>query len=219
MAFFISIYNLLFKNSRLIFVIATITIIISLFLGFKTQIVASLNVAPYHFVNADQKQVFGWLKENTNKNDVIGSLDDDFNRFASVYTNNWVYFPFTSRTIMPTYESGYRYIILSNLLGVSPEVQKTNLDNRLGYIFRFRSYDNKNDLDKHSKYRLWLEGEISRLSKEDAFNKIKNNYKLDYLVVTPKELKIINPNLKYLTPITSINNYIIFKPISSENRQ
>lgn len=211
MAFFISIYHLIAKNVRLIFAVATVTIIISLYLGFKTQVVASLNVAPYQVINVDQKNVFDWFKKNTNKNDVVGSLNDDFNRFASVYTDNWVYFPFTSRTIMPTYESGYRYIILSHLLGISTQSQKSDLDYWMGYIFRFRSYNNFNDLDKHSIHRSWLEGEISRLSNKDDFNKIRNNYKLNYVVITPDELQYTSPDFKFLTPITSINEYIIFK--------
>ena len=209
--FFISIYHLFQKHKLLINLISTGIIVIGLFLGFKTQIYASLKVAPYHVANTEQKQVFDWFNANSQKNDVIASLNDDFNRYTSVYAKNWVYFPYTSRTIMPTSESAYRFIILSNLLGISKDKQKASIDSYLGYIFRFRTYDSNSNLDKNSQQKKWLIDQIDVLSNQNAWQNIVYNYKFNYIVVTPDELDIIQPNTKYLTFVTSINNYLIFR--------
>lgn len=212
-AFLIVAYHLLKTRKIIVNLISALVIAIGLFLGFKTQIYASLKVVQYHRINTEQKQVFDWLNTNSQKDDVVASLNDDFNRFTSVYTRNWVYFPFTSRTIMPTSESAYRFIVLSNLLGISKDEQKASVDSYLGYIFRFRSYDDANNLDKNSQSKKWLVEEIDMLSTQNAWQSIVDNYKLDYIVVTPDELKIIKPNLQYLTFMTSINSYLIFRKI------
>lgn len=210
--FFIALYNFLNIYRRLTILLSIILIAISLYIGFKTQIIATQKIAPFHQINDQRQMVFDWINQNTTKDQVIGSLNDDFNHLISVYTKNWTYMPYASRTIMPTYEGAQRYIILSNLLGITPASQKKRLDQEISYLFRYRTYDKNNNLDIHSSARNWTEDQINKLSANNWKNLAKQ-YNLNYIVVTPDEIKSIKPQLRFLRPITSINGYLIFKTI------
>jgi len=213
-AFFVALFNLFFyKSQRLVIYISVILISVGMYLGFKTQIIATKNITQYHKINSERQEVFNWLNMNTSANDVVGSLDDDFNFLTSVYTRNWVYFPYSSRTIMPTYEGATRYILLSNLLGISAEKQKSNLEEKLSYIFRYRVYNQDNHYDFNSPQRIWLDEEIDRLSYSGTWQTLLRKFQLNYIVISPQELSRTNPNPLFLKPIESINGYLIFKTI------
>lgn len=209
LALFIILYRYL-KPQLLKRTFCILIIFYALFLGIKTQIVTSNNVASFHIVNRDQEAVFAWLKSNSPKNSVVGSLNTDFNSLIPIYTHNYVYFPPTDRTIMPTYEGVERFIVLSNLLGIETSVQKEILKKDLSYMFVYQAYVN-NRLDVNSPKKVEAEDKIENLS-DGNWHELIDNYNLDYIVVTPSEISNIHMKKENLHFVHSISNYLIFKP-------
>ncbi|MDP2649742.1 MAG: hypothetical protein Q8P10_02765 [bacterium] len=208
LAFFISVYNLVKVKTKLTNILACALIILFVFIGTRNQLIATNKIESAHVKDLDQRSVLNWLATNAN-NSVVGSLDTNLNLLLPVYTNSFTYFPSTDRTVMPTAEGIQRFIVLSNLLNISLEKQKESLLNLLSYLFIFQAYDGSRGLDPNSPRRWEAEEQITK--KYNNADDLYNKYKLDYLVLTPSQIKIAKPDTKFLTAITSINEYIIFK--------
>jgi len=208
--FFATIYFLIKTHKTLIQITALLVFIIAIFTGFRTQIIASQKVQKVHVRDDTQQSVFDWFRKNTPKNSVIGSIDTSFNSLIPVYTRNKVFFPPTDRTITPTYEEVERYAILAKILGIDTNWQKRNLDTIISYLFIYQAYNQNNNLDLNSPRRIWAESEIDRLANNN-WRELASKYKLDYVIVSPNELSIVNPDIKLLKPVTSVGDYIIFK--------
>ncbi|GEM_PF-5256705 len=212
-AIFIIVYHLISRKELILRVVVTITLALSIFIALGTQIAATGNVQSVQKVDLAQNQLFQWLLINTPKDSVVASLDQTLNQIIPIYTYNKVYYPPGLRTIMPTNEELDRYIILSSLLGVDPATQKKNLDTNLQYIFYFQSYRPSGqtyELDLNSVKRTMSENRIDQLFGE-GWIKILPNYKLDYIIVSPSQIPAASPNLKFITPITSVAGSLIFK--------
>ena len=210
-AFFISIYRLI-PNKKVMILLSIVAIAIALQIGFRTQVVFLEKIKNAHTRNQDQEAVFDWLNKNTNKNDVIASLDTTFNYLIPVNTHNKVYFPPADRTIMPTDEGVERYVILANILGIDTLWQKKNLDYFLSYLFIFQTYDQHNKLDLNSTRKTFAESKIDIAAGQNPKTLIQR-YRLDYVVVTPQELDLIHPaNFSRLLYV--VNGYQIYKIIT-----
>jgi len=206
-ALFVSAYYLIKNKSPILKVLPVLIVAVVLYLGFKTQLIASNRIYLAHTRDYDREAVFSWLRSNTVKDSTVGSLNTTFNSLLPLYTQNWTFFPPTDRTVTPTAEGVRRYITLSKMLGIGKNWQKKNLDNIISYLFVYQAYDNQNRLDLNSPKRIWAESEIDKYSETN----IAISDQLDYLVVTPEELEIIKPDTNILHPLTSINKYIIFR--------
>ena len=209
-ALFVTIYYLIRSRKTLILLSSLVIFFVFLFLGLRTQVIATEKILSAHPKNRSQEAVFYWLKENTPEDSVVGSLDTTFNSLVPVYTKNYVYFPPTDRTIAPTVEGVERYAILSKLLGADINWQKNNLDEILSYLFVYQAYDDQNNLDFNSPKRLQAEAQIDKIAGNNTEKEIEK-FKLDYVVVTPEHLPIVRPNLKFLKPLTSIDGFVIFQ--------
>lgn len=208
---FIILYNLIPYKNRLLSSISIATIIVFVLFGLRTQITAKNLVTSTHVRNNDLETVMLWLNKNTSKSSVVGSLDPNFSSLTPLYTTNRVFIPPTDRTVMPTYEGIERYKIISELLGLDIERQKKNLDDLVSYFFVYQSYDQNRNLDINSPRRQRAEKQIDLLSENSAWKDKMKNYKLDFVIITPSELEIVNPDTTYLKPVTSINQYVILK--------
>lgn len=208
--FMIIIYDLTKRYKNFIGVLSVLIFTTALFLGLRTQIIASEKISQSHILDLDQREVFNWLRNNTSQDSVVGSVNTTFNSLIPVFSNNKTFFPPTDRTIMPSIEGVERYAILSNVLGIDKNWQKKNLDNIVSYLFVYQSYDDQNNLDLNSLRRRQAEEQIESVSKKNLKWEI-DKYKLDYIVITPEELSIVHLNLNIVKSITSFDQYIIFK--------
>lgn len=209
-AFLATIYQLIKSQKILVTIIAVSISLATLSLGLRNQTVAARTIEKAHQRDKSQEAVMNWLVTNTPKGSVVGSIDTTFNSLLPIYTQNYVYFPPTDRTITPTSEGVERYAILSNILGVDSTWQKSNLDNILSYLFVYQAYNNQNHLDLNSPKRHQAEAQIDSLEKSSVEGQIRR-FKLDYIVVTPDYLSQIHPNLKFTKTITTIDGFIIFQ--------
>lgn len=209
-ALFVTIYNLIRSRKTLILLSSLVIFFVFLFMGLKTQVVATEKILSAHHGNKSQEAVFYWLMKNSPEGSVVGSLDTTFNSLLPVYTQNYVYFPPTDRTITPTAEGVERYAILSKIMGADITWQKNNLDDILSYLFVYQAYDDQNNLDLNSKKRLQSETQIDKIANNNVEKEIEK-FKLDYVVVTPYHLPIVHPNLKFTKPLTSIDEFVIFQ--------
>ena len=211
-AFFVITYYFIRQKKNLLSIISIVIFSAALFLGLRTQIIATEKIQAVHQRDKTQEAVFNWLRQNTSKDSVVGSFDTTFSSLLPVYTENYVYFPPTDRTITPTAEGVERYAILANVLGIDTNWQKKNLDNIISYLFVYQAYNDQNKLDLNSPKRHQAELQIDFIAKSSLEKEIKK-YKLDYIVVTPDDLEIVRPNPDFLKAVVSINDYIIFKPL------
>lgn len=210
LSIFIVFFKSFEKYIKLQKVIALLLLLLFSVYAINAQITSSKITKKVLTKNQDERLVFHWLKEHAKKEDVVGSLDTDFNLFIPVYTKSFTYFPPTDRTVMPANEGVQRFIILSNLLGVEKENQKENMVNILSYLFIYQAYNKDHDLDPNSPKRYEAESEIENFDVNSLSLQL-NRYELDYLVLTPQHLKLSSPNLTHLEPYVVINEYIIFK--------
>src|SRR3989344_4781098 len=211
-ASFIITYYFIRQKKKLLSIISMIIFSTALFLGLRTQIIATEKIQTAHQRDRTQEAVFNWLRQNTPKDSLVGSLDTTFNSLVPVYTKNYVYFPPTDRTIAPTVEGIERYAILANILGIDTNWQKKNLDNIISYLFVYQAYNDQNNLDLNSPKRNQAEIQIDFIAKSSLEKEIEK-YKLDYIVVTPNDFEIVKPNPDFLKPVTTINEYVIFKAL------
>lgn len=208
---FITIYYTISNRKLLLSSLTLIIFMITLLLALKTQIIATEKIKDVHKKDKTQEAVFTWLKENTQPDSVIGSLDTNLNSLLPLYTQNYVYFPPTDRTIMTTNEGVDRFLIISNLLGISQVAQKKMLFDKslLSYLFVYQAYENSR-LSAES-----VKGEMARNRAQELYGlkwqERAKDFRMDYLIIGPNELKIAKPNPRFLTPVTSINEYLIFK--------
>ena len=211
-ALFIIIYYFLGRKRIFVTTISIVLFFTALLLGVRTQLIATDKIQTVHVKDTQLETVFNWLGTNTPKDSVVGSLDTTFSSLLPTYTENYVYFPPTDRTVTLTYEGVERYAILSNILGIDTNWQKKNLDNIISYLFVYQAYNDQNNLDLNSPKRRQAEIQIDFIAKSSLEKEIKK-YKLDYIVVTPSDFGIVRPNPDFLKPVTSINEYVIFKAI------
>ena len=210
--FFIIVFFFIEENKRIVTLISSTILIISLIFALRVQIISTNKISQYHVRNIDQEIVFDWLEKNTPTDSVIGSLNTDFNSILPIYSHNKVYFPPTDRTITPTQEGVTRFAILSNLLGIQVTDQQKMLENKslVTYLFVYQAYlPGGRGLSVNSLRNKQAKEKVKELS--STWQQAINNFKLDYLVITPKELNFIHPNTIHLQPITSLNQYIVFK--------
>ncbi len=208
-AFFCSIYYFLNGKKTLLTLISLAIISVFTVYGFNTQIIASDKIQSAHVKDLNREKVFAWLRTNTPKDSVVGSLDADFESLIPTYTQNKVFFPPSDRTITPAAEGVTRYAILSGILSVNVDSQKKNLDDIISYLFIYQSYDTNRSLDLASSKRIWSEKEIERVSTN--WQGELNKFKLDYIVVTPKYRQSINTKSSLLTKTASFGDYEIYK--------
>lgn len=208
-AFFVSVYWMLKNRNRLTKFLSIVLFIVFILFAINAQVIASEKIQSSHIRNLDEQKVFAWLNANAPKWSVVGSVDEDFEPLIPVYTADFVYFPPTDRTITSTSEGVTRYAILASILGLDKSWQKKNLDNIVSYIFIYQSYDNNLNLDLNSPKRVWAEGEIERVS--NNWPSELNRFKLDYVVVTPKENQIVKPQRSFLTEIAAFGDYKIYQ--------
>ena len=207
---FIIFHEILKRSKPMTNLLAVFTISIFLVYGFRVQIIGTNKISASHIKNQDMENVFKWLNRNVPKYSVLGSLSPEFSSLIPLYTRNYVYFPPTDRTIMPTYEGVEKYKILSELLGVTNEWQEQKLKDSVSYFFVFQSYNQNRNLDPNSPRRLMAQKQIELLEKNERWKEKLSNYKLDYIVITPSEIEHVKPNTSYLQFITSMNGYLIF---------
>lgn len=204
-------YLVFYKNTKVIYLLTVIIFTIAIFLGLKTQIVATKTISPYHQLDKDLGEVFVWLNNNSQKNEVVGSLDTFLSRYLPVYTDNKVFFPPTDRTVTPTTEGVERYAIVANLLGIDPKWQKENLKNTLSYMFIYQAYSPGIGLDYNSPKRFFAEDQIDKLKNIEPTEFLKR-YQLDYIVVTPQEKDLTSPQHNpALIPQAAFGDYLIYK--------
>lgn len=186
-------------------------IILGITFGIRNQVVATGNIAHEHKTDKNLQEVFNWFQANTAKESVIASLDTDFNSLVPVYTQNKVYFPPTDRTIMTTDEGVDRFLIIANLQGIDLQSQKNMLEDKslLSYLFVYQAYEN----NKLSSESLKKQMAVTRAQNlyPDKWQEQAQNTKLDYLVISPKDLGEAKPNRQFLKPVTSVNGYVITK--------
>ena len=181
--------------------VALIIIAISLTFAFSIQVRTTNKILPSFLEpNRDLNEVLSYLKANTQKSDVLATLDSDLNSIIPTYLPNKIYFPPNIRTIMTSREELERYIILSKLSGKDAGRSEANFKNLIDYIFYFAA--NTKEADQT----------IAELFSN--YQNIDNKkYKMNYLIISPKEYSTLRPDLKYLKPETVVNGYIIFKSI------
>lgn len=177
--------------------------------GFNVQMVASKVIQASHTKDLYREDVFTWLRANTPKESVVGSVNTDFESFLPVYTQNKVYFPPSDRTVTPTYEGVTRYAVMANLLGINADWQKKNLDNIISYLFIYQSYDKNLNLNLNSDKRKEAEAEIS-IQSEGLWKQTLNKFKLDYVVITPLERDQVKINANLLKNEVSFGRYTIY---------
>lgn len=211
LSLFIVFHRLLIGNKAILKFFSILMFLIFFVFSINSQITAVRVIEKEHIIDEDLENTMQWLKKNTKKSSVIGSLNPNFSSLLPAYTRNKVFVPPTDRTIMPTFEGIERYKIISELLGLDEIRQKENLDNLVSYFFVYQSYDQNRNLDINSPRRQEAEKQIDRLSENNKWKDIMKNYKLDYVVITPSELKTVKPDASYLKAVTSINQYIILK--------
>lgn len=212
-SFFAIVYYFISKRRLLLIIGSTLIFSASLFLALRTQLIAAEKIQTVHQRDKTQEAVFNWLRQNTPKDSVVGSLDTTFSSLLPVYTENYVYFPPTDRTITPTSEGVERYAILAKILGIDTNWQKKNLDNIISYLFVYQAYNDQNNLDLNSPKRYEAEAQIEFIA-DGNIDKEINKYELNYIVITAEHLSIVRPNPKLLKSVTSFDNYIIFEVTS-----
>lgn len=208
-AFFSSLYFVLKAQKTLFNILAFVILAAFTIFGFNVQAIASGKIQSAHVRDLNREEVFDWLRANTPKDSVVGSLNTDFESLIPAYTNNRVFFPPTDRTITPTYEGVTRYTIVANLLGVSPDWQKKNLDKIISYLFVYQSYDDNRSLNLSSNKRKESEDEIN-IQAQGLWKESLKKYKLDYVVVTPEEMGQIKIDYNLLKNEVTIANYYIY---------
>lgn len=208
---FICLYSLSHKH-KLVLKITSLTMIIVIFLfGLRTQWVAVDVIQNNHIKDQSLESLMGWFNENSENRAVIGTLNPDIASLIPLYTSNLVYIPPTDRTIMPTYEGIERYKILSELLGVSKEMQEKKIKEEASFFFVYQAYNDDGYLDPESERVKRAVKQIKELSYKNNWESKVQNYELDYIVVTLDEISIIKPYLNYIEPVLSINNYLVFR--------
>lgn len=208
-AIFISFHMILKDKKTLLKVLSIIILIVFTVFGFNAQTTASAVIQPGHVQDVDRAKVFQWLQSNTPKESVVGSINTDFESLAPIYTHNAVFFPPTDRTVTPTFEGVTRYTLVANLLGISSEWQKKNLDDIISYLYVYQSYDGNQKLNLNSNKRKEAEDEIDYQS-QGLWKESLKKYMLDYVVVTPEEINQIRVDLTILKYEASFGNYFIY---------
>ncbi|MBI3342075.1 hypothetical protein HY024_03045 [Candidatus Curtissbacteria bacterium] len=204
-------YNFFKKKETFLKISAFLIFIIFFAFSLATQQIATEKIIGAHIRDVNLEAVMHWLNTNTQKSTVVGSINTDFSSLIPLYTNDKVYVPPADRTLTPTYEGVERYKILSEILGINISVQKQKLADQVSYFFIYQSYNQNRNLDPNSPRKQQADRQIDTLSAGNAWKQKVKSYKLDYVVVTPSELKEISPNMNYLSFVTSINEYLIFR--------
>ena len=212
LGFFIILNSLLKNKKKVVSFVTFLIITITLFFAIRTQIVATEKIINVHIRDRSQQLVLVWLGKNTEKGSVIGSLDTELNSLIPVYTDNYVYFAPTDRTLTPTEEGVKRFASLAKLLGINLEIQHKLLEDKslLSYMFVYQAYDENLKLSINSQGRVLAQQLTEKISSGEYQNEV-NNYKIDYIIVSPKQFGLVKPDLRRLKPVTSIDEYVIFK--------
>ena len=208
-AFFCSLYFVLKAQKTLFNILAFVILVVFAIFGFNVQAIASGKILSAHVRDLNREEVFDWLRANTPKDSVVGSINTDFESLIPAYTDNRVFFPPTDRTITPTYEGVTRYTIVANLLGISLDWQKKNLDKIISYLFVYQSYDDNRSLNLSSNKRKESEDEIN-IQAQGLWKESLKKYQLDYVVVTPEEMGQIKIDPNSLKKEVTIGNYYIY---------
>lgn len=183
----------------------------------RVQLIASQSVKDAHKDSKNLKAVYNYLNKFTNKYSVIGSLDEDFNSYLPIYTQDKTYFPPTLRTVTPTGEDVQRYAVISNLLGNTVDKQRQYLDNYLSYVFYFQAYNQSTKkFDPNAPKVTAAKNNLGVLAKQNLQEQL-NKYRLDYLIINPDELPSVKPQYMFLKPEASVSGYIIFKVYANDN--
>lgn len=211
-ASFLVLFKIFENKNRLLKFLSLAIIASSLFFAIKAQTQSKEETISDYQIESSERHVYSWLQKNTNSNDVVGSVNVAFNLGLATYTGNKTYLPRMDRTIIPSDEGVDRYIILSNLLGISKLDQKKFLNEEimLSYLFAYQAYSKELSLDLDSPKSQQARNKIESFT-EGSLGELSNEFRLDYLVVTPKEFSVIEPNIGLIQPVTSINEYVIFK--------
>jgi len=101
-----------------------ITIAIIIFLlahGMLTHISFSANTYQRFTLSQSQSELFKWLDQNTNKDDVVAMMSIENNILLPVYTHNNVFLPDALVSSVSTNETIERLLILYKLFDVGPE--------------------------------------------------------------------------------------------------
>lgn len=208
-AIFLVLYIALKTKKNVLNALAILMFLTFVIYGFNVQITATHKIQAAHIKDLSREKVFHWLSASTKKDSVVGSVNTDFESLIPVYTQNRVFFPPADRTITPTYEGVTRYTVLSNLLNINPNWQKINLDKIISYLYIFQTYDENRYLDLHSPKRKAAEAEIDFESK-GLWKESLKKYRLNYVVVTPEEIKQVNVDQSVLKYEASFGNYFIY---------
>lgn len=147
--------------------------------------VYSITYAKDYAVPKPAVESFLWLKENTKKSSVVGTLSGMRSNEILLHTDNKIFLPFGFSTLASDKEIWERAMALAALHGLTPEQFKEYIKNSVYYLFAEEYGDHSFDANL-MHYDRKLPDFVAEEKTKEYREYIKNpriNYRLDYLYV------------------------------------
>jgi len=159
-------------------------IIFLLFSGLIKQIVYASRTYSTYTLTTEEKELFTWLKENSNRDDVVLSVNRRINDLIPVYTDNKIFLPNGILTFASNKEIISRLIIALKLYGVEEAFLRENLpkDEWGFHLFHVKYaqvfYGKRETFPKEVLNNILVK--YRSLSSDSSYNILKK-YRLDYI--------------------------------------
>ena len=206
-------FSRILKLNNILYIFLSYYLISYFFFVLMFQIETSKNNYYKNLISNSKVEAYEWLKKNTNKNDVVLTLDSESIRLIPILAGNYVYLPYAlddienhQRTLKRLHKSLEYYGIdrinffdfLNNKYFQSDD--NLNINNELilnlfGSTFNFRKYESRklfqNEISK--KEKKLFENKNIFIPKKIYFkeNISSENFKLDYILITKFERELI----------------------------
>lgn len=207
----------LIKKKESLKTILKLLVIIFILTGAVRQVVYVSRTYNTYTLSEEEKALFTWLKENTERDDVVLSLNRRVDDLIPVYTTNCIFLPNGVLTFASDKEIIERLIIAFKLYGVKEEFLRENLPKDEWGFHLFHSkyaevfYGKRNNFPKEIlseiliKYQYLNPNMLARWLKK---------YRLDYIYVGTFENSIIGNDFGknlVLKEVFKTNNNRIYK--------
>lgn len=209
-----------YVRSKTINVFLVFVLIIELVAGFRIQLWQSRNKADRFIKNESLEEVFSWINGHTKVDDVIASLDWETIGSIPAFTGANNFAPIGIRSISPTKELEERYLWLFGLYDANPEYVRlmftspsmADAGELVPRIFYF-TYSNSNYLFDIPRVVTEKIVDNYLLTRNKIADGAELPYRLDYILVSPTEKKIVGENsvIRKLEKVLENEKYALYK--------
>ena len=194
--------------------ISIVLIFILLTLGFYSQYAYAKNTHNLFSIEKEYLQSYDWLKNNSEKDSVVVTLNIEQNLLLPVYTHNNVFYPYGIFSLSPTNESLERLYISYKLFGLNQSNIENFIDNAENHAEIRKSYIRIDPVTKSFNEKFFQDAILPEylfhgkyLGKDDNYHipddvkkniikefniyinetKLLSKYRIDYIMITPIE--------------------------------